>query len=554
MEILLKIEFLNDESSKQKKVRRTIIIFLIFMFLLTFFSKTVMNIFLPEVKVAMVEEGNVSNSVRISGTIEAVDPYNIKMTEERTITSVEAVLNNYYEKGDVIYTLASIENTENEDEKELKEKENNYQMFLLNNEISPYEREKIEKGDIPEFDTILANAAGYRNTKNSKKESVDIVKKELDALKTEMDKEILSETEKTVFDYNTKITDTEYLKDQKQSLLDDASDYYEELCEKCSEYEKEEEIPPELRETRDNTKTSCDDLKKIIKDLDDSLVDYRYELSKITENDEYQQKLLECSEDSIQYKYNMKENEFEVAQEEYDSAVENYDDYISKANNNIEAYNMYIDLMECEEKIKNKKSFGDEVTMPVSGIITSLPFASGDSVLEGDIVASIVTEDKGYVIKGSFEPAYLETVSKSTDIIINSVGRHNDVEVKFLKAYYDGENPNNMIAEYSINGDGIRVGDSISITTLGKNESYEKVIPSDAIREDSTGYYVYQFCEVEVPFGERFIAKKVRLLDILANNDISAAVDTALNEGSYVIVDSSKPIQDGEQVRLTNEQ
>lgn len=111
-----------NENKRREWVKNAIIVFLIIMLLLTFFSNTIMNYSLPQISAKRVEGGTVSEQIRGSGTVEANKTYEVKMGETRKIASVEVSVGDTVEKGQ---TLMKLEDTESGEistaENELKE-------------------------------------------------------------------------------------------------------------------------------------------------------------------------------------------------------------------------------------------------------------------------------------------------------------------------------------------------------------------------------------------------------------------------------------------------
>lgn len=105
---------MNEEHGKKRRewVKNAIIIFLIIMLLLTFFSNTIMNYSLPEVSAKYVGEGTLSEQIRGSGTVEASSTYEMKIDETRTIASVEVKVGDEVKKGDTLYVLEDKESKE----------------------------------------------------------------------------------------------------------------------------------------------------------------------------------------------------------------------------------------------------------------------------------------------------------------------------------------------------------------------------------------------------------------------------------------------------------
>jgi len=104
----------NEDHGKKRRewVKNAIIIFLIIMLLLTFFSNTIMNYSLPEVSAKYVSSGTLSEQIRGSGTVEASQSYEVKIDETRKIASVDVKVGDEIKKGDTLYTLEDSESAE----------------------------------------------------------------------------------------------------------------------------------------------------------------------------------------------------------------------------------------------------------------------------------------------------------------------------------------------------------------------------------------------------------------------------------------------------------
>lgn len=63
------------------------------------FSNTFMNYSLPEVAAQYVQSGTITAKIRGTGTVESGDPYNVKINETRTISSVLVKTGDKVEKG-----------------------------------------------------------------------------------------------------------------------------------------------------------------------------------------------------------------------------------------------------------------------------------------------------------------------------------------------------------------------------------------------------------------------------------------------------------------------
>ena len=114
---------MENGTKRREWVKNAIIIFLVVMLLLTFFSNTIMNYSLPEVSAQYVRGGTLSEQIRGSGTVEANQSYEVKISETRTIASVEVKVGDEIEKGATLFTLEDKESAELDEAKKNLESE-----------------------------------------------------------------------------------------------------------------------------------------------------------------------------------------------------------------------------------------------------------------------------------------------------------------------------------------------------------------------------------------------------------------------------------------------
>jgi hypothetical protein len=102
---------------------------------------------------------------------------------------------------------------------------------------------------------------------------------------------------------------------------------------------------------------------------------------------------------------------------------------------------------------------------------------------------------------------------------------------------------------FSVTGDDVSVGQSLSFSIGDKNASYDVVIPSSAIHTDADGSFVYTVQVKSSPLGNRYTVKK-KTVTVLASDDTSSAVSGELSTADFVITTSTVPLEVGDQVRI----
>ena len=186
-----------NENKKREWVKNAIIIFLVIMLLLTFFSNTIMNYSLPEISALQIEQGGtLSEQIRGSGTVEANQSYEVKMGETRKIASVEVKVGDEVEKGQ---TLMKLEDSDSEElttaekeldtaEKALREAKKSYAEALLSagfdyrtDELDIENQEEALAG----LKEDLAKIADYQKAYESAKEEVRKIQAEVREIEKE---------------------------------------------------------------------------------------------------------------------------------------------------------------------------------------------------------------------------------------------------------------------------------------------------------------------------------------------------------------------------------
>ena len=86
-------------------VKNAVIVFLVILLILTFFSNTIMNRSLAEVATQSVSSGSITARVRGSGTVAAAGAYEVKAEQTRQIRAVRIKAGQEVSEGDVLFIL-----------------------------------------------------------------------------------------------------------------------------------------------------------------------------------------------------------------------------------------------------------------------------------------------------------------------------------------------------------------------------------------------------------------------------------------------------------------
>ena len=178
-----------EESSDKKKATRkdriktAIIIFLVIMLVLTFFSNTIMNHSLSQVSVQYVTSGEITPKVRGTGQAEITNPYKVTISGTRTVRSVAVKVGDTVQKGDMIYRLRKTSSTELEEaKKNLTTLETEYEKDMFSGALSDADIYRIRQGNWRSTDAMqsqlsdvngrLANAEANKASAKNKVNSI----------------------------------------------------------------------------------------------------------------------------------------------------------------------------------------------------------------------------------------------------------------------------------------------------------------------------------------------------------------------------------------------
>lgn len=181
----------EQEKIQRPWVKNAAIIFLSIMLALTFFSKTIMNVSLPEVTGQYTTSGSISESVSGMGTVAANLAYNVQLAETRTVSSVKIAAGDSVEAGDVLFTLEPAESEElTAAEEALSQMEYDYEVALVQAVGADYavENQNIQSIRDQLNDAIAArdSAATAESKYNAARSAVQSAQQKVSTLQNEI--------------------------------------------------------------------------------------------------------------------------------------------------------------------------------------------------------------------------------------------------------------------------------------------------------------------------------------------------------------------------------
>ncbi|MCR5417565.1 MAG: HlyD family efflux transporter periplasmic adaptor subunit [Lachnospiraceae bacterium] len=523
----------KKEKTKKEIVKNLLIIFLIIMLLLTFFSNTIMNYSLPEVSTAYATEGSVTSKVRGSGVVETAEDYQVMVTDKANVSSVKVSVGDEVAEGDLLFVLddkpqvtagaasaleggnasgTDAEGSEAEsaapapeggstssDDSELKAAEEaldalelEYNKALL--ELSPtYALDNLEIKTAQEDLNAAVEVQKKAQSRAGVAASLAEATKAVDQLTIEVS--ALQQEMESVSGNAVKKTEKKLLKKQKK--LSEATALKESLAADL------ENIP--------DPDTAAADVRAKQKALDTLLITLS-----------------------------------EKKREDGSNAGKNNLDLADKRKK-----------IEAARELVNKLKYGTGKVMEVrsknAGVVKTINCIAGDSVTPDSPLATIAVTGNGYTLTLSVTKEQAKLVRQGQEATITNIWG-DDISATLNRIKPDLEDPNNKkVLEFSVKGSDVTVGQNLDLSVGEKSSRYDVVVPNSAIREDNNGKYVLVVNVKNSPLGNRYVLSRADV-EVQASDDTNSAVTGSVYAYDYVVTNSTKPLESGMKVRLSDTQ
>lgn len=570
---------MNENGGKKRRewVKNAAIIFLSVMLVLTFFSNTFMNYSLPEVAAQYVQSGTITAKIRGTGTVESGDPYNVKISETRTISSVLVKTGDKVEKGAPLLLLEDKESKELTDAQAALDKAMlDFELALLSGDISNSAFQNVQNGNVSSLNTyqsrivaaeaeidkwqkqvdeattainqlktaqVNVDAGGAPDT-SSEQNKVNVAQAALNSDEIKIAKDKISEwqaaqatCQATIDKYNEKIassvsgngfvnqvTEDEYQlavknRDQYQSLINERQAFINNNTDKVKAYDEKVKALADANKAlteKQNSKTNSTNSLTVQTQNWQTELDKRNIQLKAAQDTKAQ--LLKDISTELNLDYQL------------DSLKKQRDD-IAKLQEN---------------------AVGASIDAPISGTITSVTVKAGDEAQPDTALVTMQPEGKGFTMSFSVTNDQAKRLSVGDKADLVNSWRYSDMDITLASIKPDTTDPGQKkLLTFDITGDEVTPGQSLNVSVGQKSANYDLIVPNSAIREDSNGKFILIVESKSSPLGNRYVATRVDV-EVLASDDTQSAVSGALYGYEFVITTSTQPVEAGKLVRLAN--
>ena len=570
---------MNENGGKKRRewVKNAAIIFLSVMLVLTFFSNTFMNYSLPEVAAQYVQSGTITAKIRGTGTVESGDPYNVKITETRTISSVLVKTGDKVEKGAPLLLLEDKESKELTDAQAALDKAMlDFELALLSGDISNSAFQNVQNGNVSSLNTyqsrivaaeaeidkwqkqvdeattainqlktaqVNVDAGGAPDT-SSEQNKVNVAQAALNSDEIKIAKDKISEwqaaqatCQATIDKYNeniassvsgngfvNQVTEDEYRlavqnRDQYQSLINERQAFINNNPDKVKAYDEKVKALADANKAlteKQNSKTNSTNSLTVQTQNWQTELDKRNIQLKAAQDTKAQ--LLKDISTELNLDYQL------------DSLKKQRDD-IAKLQEN---------------------AVGASIDAPISGTITSVTVKAGDEAQPDTALVTMQPEGKGFTMSFSVTNDQAKRLSVGDKADLVNSWRYSDMDITLASIKPDTTDPGQKkLLTFDITGDEVTPGQSLNVSVGQKSANYDLIVPNSAIREDSNGKFILIVESKSSPLGNRYVATRVDV-EVLASDDTQSAVSGALYGYEFVITTSTQPVEAGKLVRLAN--
>lgn len=570
---------MNENSGKKRRewVKNAAIIFLSVMLVLTFFSNTFMNYSLPEVAAQYVQSGTITAKIRGTGTVESGDPYNVKISETRTISSVLVKTGDKVEKGDPLFLLEDKESKELTDAQAALDKAMlDFELALLSGDISNSTFQNVQNGNVASINTyqsrivaaeaeidrwqkqvdeatnainqlkaaqVNVDAGGTPDT-GSEQNKVNAAQAALNSDEVKIAKDKISEwqaaqatCQATIDKYNeniassvsgngfvNQVTEDEYQlalknREQYQSLINERQAFINNNPDKVKAY--------------DEKVKALADANKALADKQNSKENSTNSLTVQTQNWQ-----TELDKRNIQLK---------AAQDTKEQLLKDISTELNLDYQLDSLQKQRDDIAKLQEN-----AVGASIEATISGTITSVTVKAGDEAQPDTALVTMQPEGKGFTMSFSVTNDQAKRLSVGDKADLVNSWRYSDMDITLASIKPDTTDPGQKkLLTFDITGDEVTPGQSLNVSVGQKSANYDLIVPNSAIREDSNGKFILIVESKSSPLGNRYVATRVDV-EVLASDDTQSAVSGALYGSEFVITTSTQPVEAGKLVRLAN--
>ncbi len=578
-----------NPNKKRDIIKNVLIIFLIVLLVLTFFSNTIMNKSLAEVSTERVSSGKLTERLRGSGVVESNQSYSVTLEGNKVVDTVKVKSGKEVEKGDVLFTVGTGESEElTAAEDELALLELDYQKALLappadyttENQAIKNARDDLSIA-IQKRDSAVANQGNVQAAKdnyNYNKSQLNYYTKlqsKLTAVISAIDTDeyIAAPAEYTgeLIEYKNAFTNA-------QEAYQSAYSYYMSLIGGNGDFQDMGDVPLDSESPTENSTpvVSEEEIANAKADMESKKAEMdtaeeNYNTLKYNCRNDYASQLADAESNIDWYTSLIDEYEsnsmgdgmtIEQLNEDVTAKQRILEDLIAELNktkkdndnqskiDNLDIEAKKKDIDKAKKKVAKLKEENEttEIKSEHSGVVSAVNIKAGDTTIPDMELITIDIADEGYTVKITVDAQQTQKIKKGVSAeVVNSWS--GDVEAILTDIKNDTTaGSKNRVLVFSVKGD-VDSGTYLDLSIPCGSGNYDTIVPKSAVYEDKDGKFVLVVNSKSSPLGNRYYAQKVPV-EVQASDEMSSAISGNLSNSDYILTASSKPVSAGDQVRM----
>lgn len=570
---------MNENGGKKRRewVKNAAIIFLSVMLVLTFFSNTFMNYSLPEVAAQYVQSGTITAKIRGTGTVESGDPYNVKISETRTISSVLVKTGDKVEKGAPLLLLEDKESKELTDAQAALDKAMlDFELALLSGDISNSTFQNVQNGNVASINTYQSRIVAAEAEIDRWQKQVDEATNAINQLKTAQVNVDAGGTPDTGSEQNKVNAAQAALNSDEVKIAKDKISEWQAAQATCQATidKYNENIASSVSGNGFVNQVTEDEYQLALKNREQyqSLINERQAFinnnpDKVKAYDEKVKALADANK-ALADKQNSKENstnsltvqtqnwqtELDKRNIQLKAAQDTKEQLLKDISTELNLDYQLDSLQKQRDDIAKlqENAVGASIDAPISGTITSVTVKAGDEAQPDTALVTMQPEGKGFTMSFSVTNDQAKRLSVGDKADLVNSWRYSNMDITLASIKPDTTDPGQKkLLTFDITGDEVTPGQSLNVSVGQKSANYDLIVPNSAIREDGNGKFILIVESKSSPLGNRYVATRVDV-EVLASDDTQSAVSGALYGYEFVITTSTQPVEAGKLVRLAN--
>lgn len=190
------------------------------------------------------------------------------------------------------------------------------------------------------------------------------------------------------------------------------------------------------------------------------------------------------------------------------------------------------------------------VTATIDGMVTQVSVVKDAVTTETDYVR-LATSAGGYVVEFNVTQENARQIKVGSMVSVKLPNYYGGTEARVVGRSMAGEGGAITMRAQMMSGEWTD-GDSVSVNVVFSDKTYWTCVPLSAVRPDTEGQYVLMLYEENTILGQQTVARKVPV-EIQDKDENYAALSEIYESNPRIVVSSSKPVNDGDMVRLSEE-